>query len=107
VKTNIPAGPYYVTDDGEQPLVRQECSDYVLATIEDGGHVGASVECLSYDDMCAIANLFAAAPDMLAALKGLMAAFSGLAAVREEKAAVMNEAERAARAAIAKAEGAQ
>lgn len=51
------------------------------------------------------ARLIAAAPGLFEALAGLLDAYKGLAAIGEERARRMNEAERAARAALSKAEG--
>lgn len=66
-------GPWYITGDlvGGPLRIREESSDYVLATSDDGGHVDPQ---FALDDAVieANANLIAAAPDLLAALSDLM-----------------------------------
>jgi hypothetical protein len=59
-------GPWYVTD-ADYLRVREEASDYIIATIEDGGHV--ELEVFDSATQEANARLIRAAPDMFAALE--------------------------------------
>ena len=69
VKSNHTPGPWYVVDNGESALVRQENSDYVLAITDDGGYLQSGIECIDYHEQVANAELMAAAPDMKKALE--------------------------------------
>lgn len=60
-------GPWYVTECDDFIRVRQESSDAVLATMEDGTH--PEIELIPWAEQQANAALIAAAPELLAALK--------------------------------------
>jgi hypothetical protein len=55
-------GPWYVTD-GDYLRVREEASDAVIATIEDGGH--PEIEIFDAQERERHARLIAAAPDFI------------------------------------------
>lgn len=62
-------GPWCVSCDDDM-YIREEASDYIIASISDGGH--PEVELFGADTQGANAQLIAAAPELLAALQNVM-----------------------------------
>jgi hypothetical protein len=61
-------GPWYDQNAwGERINIRDEASDYVLAVVDDGGHVDPEFS-LDWEVMVANGRLMAAAPDLYEAL---------------------------------------
>lgn len=58
-------GPWYADDGGR---IREEASDYILARIDDGGHIGGK-RMISEEAERANARLIAVAPMLLEALE--------------------------------------
>jgi hypothetical protein len=92
-------GPFYVTEADGAIRVRQESSDNVLATMDDGGH--PDLELVPYAEQLANARLFAAASDLLTACIWAEAAIAPFSKSPTEKSGISM-----LRAAIANATGA-
>lgn len=72
-KTAFTPGPWYDQNAwGERINIREEASDYVLAVVDDGGHVDPAFS-LDWEVMQANGRLMAAAPRMIAALEAALA----------------------------------
>lgn len=69
-QTTWTPGPWYVTECDDFIRVRQESSDAVLATMEDGTH--PELELVPWTEQQANARIMAASPTLYEALKGLM-----------------------------------
>lgn len=63
-------GPWYITDRGDVVRIREEASDAVIATAEDGGH--PEEEIFNYKQQLANALLIAAAPSLSVAAQHLL-----------------------------------
>jgi len=61
------AGPWSVTDRGDLLRIREEASDAVIATTDDGGHPDETI--FDHEQQLANARLIAAAPEMAEALQ--------------------------------------
>ena len=92
-------GPYYIDENN---LVRQESTDAVLATIEDGCHADIA-DFIAPDQQDANGSLFAAAPELLQACREALADLEGYLAEWETDPAL--ETVQELRAVIAKATG--
>jgi hypothetical protein len=73
--TQFTPGPWCVTDRDDLFRIREEASDAVLATTDDGGHPTEAI--FDYDEQRANAHLIAAAPDLYAALEALVKEANG------------------------------
>lgn len=66
-ETAFTPGPWYVTEREDMLRIREEGSDYIIATTDDGGH--PELEIFDYATQEANARLIAAAPAMFEALR--------------------------------------